>query len=663
MASTVIGIDIGGTFTDFIRWHKNEISTYKLLSIPANPARAVLEGLSVLLKDLDGKNTTIVHGSTVATNSLLERKGAKTALVTTEGFKDVIEIGRQNREKLYDLKAKKVPPLVPRELRFEVKERMDFRGEVLKSPETDELRELRKKLEALSVESVAICLLFSYINPEHEKMVYEELKNLKIPLSVSSKILPEYREFERTSTVVANAFVAPKMNNYLKELTEDEKGEAYPWKLRILQSNGGSIEGSLARREPVRTVLSGPAGGVVAAEYMASLAGYEKIITFDMGGTSTDVSLCDGEITLTTEGEVGGYPVRVPLIDIHTVGAGGGSIAFLDRGGMLRVGPESSGADPGPICYGRGGENPTVTDAQFILGRIDSEYFWGGKLSLDLEKTERVFQKLAGKLGISKVELACGIIEIANSSMQKALKVISLERGYDPADFTLVCFGGAGPLHACDLAGSLSISRIMVPKNAGVLSAFGMVVADIVRDYSKTVALKVSEENRGNIELALRELEGKAINTLSCEKRGDIKIEKFLDLRYEGQSYELTVPYEGDFQENFHELHLRRYHHDYRDKPVEAVNVRVKIKVRTEKPELIREEKKELGTEKAPVKREKVFWGEYIETPVFQREFLLPGMKMEGPALVFEKNSTLVIPPGFYGEVDGFENIILEEQK
>lgn len=664
-ASITVGIDIGGTFTDFVLWSgENNIDTFKLLSTPENPARAVLEGLKICLSGTGISEITIIHGSTVATNALLERKGAKTAIICTEGFTDVIEIGRQNREKLYDLKVKKIPPLVPKELRFGVKERIDYKGNILLSLKKEDLKELYGKLKESDIESLAICLLFSYVNPVHEKIIEEEFKTLGIPLSISYKILPEYREFERVATVVANAFISPKMDNYLKELTQKDRENYYPWKLRILQSNGGTIDSILAREEPVRTVLSGPAGGVVAGRHLASLAGYDNIITLDMGGTSTDVSLSEGEINLTVEGQVGGYPIRVPLIDIHTVGAGGGSIAFIDKGGMLRVGPKSAGSSPGPVCFGRGGKEPTVTDAQFMLARIDNEHFWDGKLGLDKVKTEKIFEEMSEKLNITSLELAYAILKIANSSMEKALKVISLERGYDPRDFILLCFGGAGPLHACDLARELSIPVVMVPKDAGTLSAFGMVVADVIRDFSRTLALKVSEENIRDIEKAFSSLEEKAAEFFPEEDVIDWKTFRFADLRYIGQSYELTVPYDNEFMDNFHELHLQRYHHNYLEKDIELVNIRIKVTGRKKKPELCPGKINDVNSEKAIRKKRKVFWdGEYIDSYIYIRDLLLPGMKLIGPAIVYGKTSTLAIPPGFSGEVDGFENIILEKER
>jgi len=652
MKSIIIGVDIGGTFTDFVIRDGNHISVFKLLSTPENPEKAVLDGLDMFFEKHDDLSCAVVHGSTVATNALLERKGAKTALITTDGFQDVIEIGRQNRRELYNLKVSRVTPLVPSELRFGLRERIDYEGNILKELDLMQLREIIEKIKEEKVESLAVSLLFSYVNPEHEIIIKKELEKLDIPLSISSILLPEYKEFERTSTVAANAFISPRVKNYIKKLKGDK------WSLKIIQSNGGTINDELAGNEPVRMVLSGPAGGVVGASFLASKTGYDNIITFDMGGTSTDVSLCEGKISITTESEVGGYPIRIPLIDIHTVGAGGGSIAYIDRGGMLRVGPRSAGANPGPICYGRGGEEATVTDAQFILGRIDGDYFWNGKLSLHKEKTEQIFEKMALKLNITPIELARGIVNVANSSMEKALKVISLQKGYDPRDFTLVCFGGAGPLHACDLAKNLSIDRIMVPENAGNLSAFGMVVADIMRDYSKTMVLKYSQENLSKLEDGFLELESKAGETFDTMEH--VEYIRFVDARYPGQSFDLQVEYDEKFKENFHKRHFQRYHHSYPEKDIEIVTIRIKAIVKTDKPDFVKKEIQHTISP-MPVKNKKVYWNEkYCDTDVYLRGNLTPGTKIYGPVIIYETGSTIAIPPNFWGFVDDPGNIIIE---
>ena len=466
-----IGIDTGGTFTDFVRLDGASVRTLKLLSTPANPALAILEGLTRLLDD---EPCEIFHGSTVATNALLERKGARTALISTRGFEDIIEIGRQNRPKLYSLYPSRPDPLVPSALRFGITERVLYDGSVLVPLRTAELRAIRERLRRKRVQSLAVCLLFSYANPEHERRIGEALRGLGIPISLSHVILPEYREYERTSTTVLNAYLAPVMGRYLGDLEKQlqpargRKG----CKLRIMQSSGGAVSARIAIREPVRTILSGPAGGVVGAWEIARKAGYQNILSFDMGGTSTDVSLCQGEIRITSESMIAHCPIGVAAVDIHTVGAGGGSIARIDEGGALRVGPESAGADPGPICYGKG-DQITVTDANLCLGKLDPDYPLGGTLRLTPGKVEPALRALGRQMDVRTPQAAAqGVVDVANANMEAALRVISVERGYDPRDFTLVTFGGASGLHAVELAANLSIPRVLIPENPHMITGW-----------------------------------------------------------------------------------------------------------------------------------------------------------------------------------------------
>ncbi|MEE9275390.1 MAG: hydantoinase/oxoprolinase family protein, partial [bacterium] len=450
-----VGVDTGGTFTDFILVERGRVRVHKVLSTPDNPARAILRGLA----DLFGENgergapaLDLTHGSTVATNALLTRRGAKTALVTTAGFEDVIEIGRQNRKELYDLAYRRPPALVPRRLRFGVRERLDERGEVIEPLDEEDLASLAERLRAAGAESVAICFLHSYANPAHEKRVERALRGAGFFVSASSRVLPEYREYERMSTTCVNAYVGPLMIRYLGDL-ERKLGAGV---LRVMQSIGGTISGGMASREAVRTILSGPAGGVVGAFEVSRRAGFDRVITLDMGGTSTDVSLLQGEIGFTSETEVAGCPIRVPVIDIHTVGAGGGSIARRDPGGALEVGPESAGADPGPMCYGKGRE-VTVTDANLYLGRLDPARFLGGRMRLHPEAVESGIAKLAASLGLEPVQAAEGVLRVADQHMARAIRLITLERGHDPREFALASFGGAGAMHACSLARILNI--------------------------------------------------------------------------------------------------------------------------------------------------------------------------------------------------------------
>ena len=496
-----VGIDTGGTFTDFVVAKGSRITSFKAPSTPHNPARAILDGLARIIAETASHPSEIVHGTTVATNALLERKGARTALITTEGFEDVIEIGRQARPEIYNLMVTRPAPIVPRELRFGVVERTGPDGSIITQLDETGLEETINRIRKpeLGIESVAVCLLFSFANPAHEELIARALESLGKPVSLSHKILPEYREYERTSTVVINAYLVPIMSRYLRSLSEalGAGGRGRP-RLRVMQSNGGSVSAATAASEPVRAILSGPAGGVVGALRVCGAAGIRDIITFDMGGTSTDVALCSGEARTTNEALIAGLPVAVPIIDIHTVGAGGGSIARVDEAGALRVGPESAGADPGPACYGRG-EEVTVTDANLVLGRFGGADLLGGDMRLDTERARAALTKLAAEMSrysekrVTPERAALGVIRVANANMESALRVVSVERGRDPRLFTLVSFGGAGGLHVCELAAALRIPRIIVPNSPGTLSALGVLLGDVVKDHSRTVMMKTAK--------------------------------------------------------------------------------------------------------------------------------------------------------------------------
>ena len=480
-----VAIDTGGTFTDCVYLSAGELRVLKVFSTPADPAQAVLNGLAQIGA---GKALDVRHGTTVGTNTMLERKGARVAFVTTAGFEDTIAIGRQTRSKLYDWFVPLPVCLVPRPLRFGVPERVSAEGEILRAPTDAELELLVEQVRGSGAEAVAISLLFSFANPETERRVEAALGCLGLPISTSHRILPEFREYERASTTVVNAYLAPRMQNYLLHLEHSVTTRHSGGRVDVMQSSGGIISARSAAPEPVRTVLSGPAGGVIGACKVARWAGFERIIGFDMGGTSTDVFLADaGGAPLTRESVVAGVPVSMPMLDIHTAGAGGGSIARFDAGGMLRVGPESAGAEPGPICFGRG-TMPTVTDANLLLGRLDQDSFLGGGVQLDRQRAEQIMQQQKGPLA-SVEEFAAGILRVVETQMEKAIRVISVERGHDPRQFTLVAFGGGGPLHACSLARALRIPTVLVPAMPGALSAVGILLADAVRDYSRTVML------------------------------------------------------------------------------------------------------------------------------------------------------------------------------
>ncbi len=653
----IVGVDTGGTFTDFVYITPDgSVGTYKTLSTPKNPAEAVLKGLDEIGRE---RISHVVHGSTVATNAVLERKGVKTALITNAGFEDIIEIGRQCRERLYDLKYVKPSPLVPESLRFGLRGRIAYTGDVLEQLDPEEVEQVVEKIRRLGAESVAVCFLFSFVNPEHERVVEEICEKKGLAVSVSHRILPEFREFERTSTTVLNAYVSPIMKRYLSYLVSHLGDEN---RLRIMQSNGGSISSGTAMVESIRTILSGPAGGVVGASEIGRIAGFDKLITFDMGGTSTDVSLVDGKVSLTMESKISGWPIKVPMIDIHTVGAGGGSIARIDPGGSLKVGPESAGADPGPICYGKG-EEVTVTDANLFLGRLLPDRFLGGKMKLDLDRVIPRMEELARRAGLDPVELAEGILDVANATMEKAIRVISVERGYDPQEFTLVSFGGAGGMHAAFLAELLSIPRVLVPENPGLLSAYGMLLADVVKDYSLTVMLGERDASYEVLNGHLASLLRKGREDLMEEgiSEEDIFLEKYLDMRYEGQSHEILVPFDENFVENFHVEHERLFGYKNPHKRVEVVNVRVRARGVPEKPVLSPKPVVEGPVPEEAVlgDREVVFYGKRLKTKVIERSRLSPGNRLDGPAIVVEYSSTTVIPPGWTVLVDGFSNMIL----
>jgi N-methylhydantoinase A len=650
---TRIGVDTGGTFTDFVVVRGGKIEIFKELSTPAQPDDAIMKGISRIEH---GSARDVIHGSTVATNALLERKGARTALLTTEGFEDVIVIGRQTRRELYDIFVTRPKPLVPDDLRIGVRERTLYDGSVEKALDRRHLQSLVEHLKTRNVESIAVSLLYSFANSGHEEEILRMLEPLGIPVSLSSKILPEYREYERTSTTVMNAYLAPLMSRYLLRLKSRLAGS-----LRVMQSNGGAVQSQTAAEAPVRTILSGPAGGVVGAFHVARVCGYARIITFDMGGTSTDVSLCENEIKVTHESQVDGMPVGIPMMDIHTVGAGGGSIAELDAGGALKVGPESAGADPGPICYGKG-DRLTVTDANIMLGRLLPRFFLGGTMPLDSDRVGRALRKLQWpREWNTREELAQGVIDIVNNNMEQAIRLISVERGYDPRDFTLFCFGGAGGLHAASLARSLGMLRVVVPRFPGALSALGLLLADVRKDYSRTLLVDAND-SAAKLRTTLRELHRRGEAELQAEgfRRREMSVMDFVDLRYRGQSYELTVPLSGSFVEHFHRAHERRYGYADQGRPVELVNVRSTFLGHTAKPEL-RKAPKQRGRP-VPVDSQAVWINrKRMKTAIYDRETLAHGHVIKGPAIIGEYSSTTLVPPDFRCLVDAHLNLVLEK--
>ena len=681
-----IAVDSGGTFTDAVFVARGRLTILKVPSTPRNPADAIahiLEQVRSESPEAAGAPLELLYGTTVGTNALLERRGGRVALVTTVGLEDVLEIGRQARPRLYDWFVERPAPLVPRERRIGLRERMGPGGRVLLRPSRQELARAARAAKATGAEAVAVCLLFSYANPAHERAMGRALAAAGIPASLSCEVLPEFREFERTATTVVNAYLVPVMARYLEDASRRASSAWSPQtvrgsrgaagrsgvaRVRVMQSNGGIVSSGAAAREPVRTILSGPAGGVLGAEYVAQVAGFRRVISFDMGGTSTDVALLDGVAQATNEAVVAGLPVAVPVLDIHTVGAGGGSLARFDRAGALRVGPESAGADPGPACYGRG-ERPTVTDAQLVLGRISHDGFLRGEFRLDPGRARRALQTAlrAAPAGPRTVEqFAQGIVEVANAVMEKAIRVISIERGHDPRDYTLVAFGGAGGLHACELAAALRLPRVLVPRLPGGLSALGILRADVVREYVRTVRLAGLPRGsmRHRLASAFAAIERSGARQLAREgfrERARLRVERFLDCRYAGQGYELTVPASRDFLEAFHRHHQQRYGHSDVSRTVEVVNVRARMAGLTPKPGLERAPRGGASPAAAFAERRRLFAaGSWRAAVFYDRARLRAGNRLRGPAVVSEYGATTYLPGGWTGLVDAHGNLVLE---
>jgi N-methylhydantoinase A/oxoprolinase/acetone carboxylase beta subunit len=626
--------------------------THKLRTTTDDQSRAILAGIA----ELDGAGgAEVIHGSTVATNAVLERKGARVALIATAGFEDVIRIGRQTRPELYNIFVPLPRPLVDPDLTVGIRERLDYTGAVLEAVEPGAIYTLSQVLRARGAEVIAVCLLHSYVNAAHERLVADRLRADGWAVCTSSEVLPEYREYERWSTTVVNAYVTPLIDRYLGRLEQGLGGR----RLSIMQSNGGSISAGLARAQAVRTVLSGPAAGVVGARTVASAAGFPRIIAFDMGGTSTDVSLVDDAIPTSTESRVGDFPVRLPVIDIHTVGAGGGSIAHMDTGGALRVGPQSAGASPGPVCYGAGTQL-TVTDANLLLGRLDPAFFLGGRMALDRPRTEHSAAGLARALKLSVPELAEGIVRVANANMERAIRVVSVERGHDPRAFTLVAFGGAGGMHACDLAQALEIGTVLVPRQAGVLSALGMLAADVTRDYSATVLKAAADLTIEDLRRVVAPLVDHALADLEGEgfARGEVRLDQQLDVRYLGQSYEITLPLTAGYRAEFDRRHGRLYGYANPGRAVEVVAARVRATGITDKPELPFTRPRRRVRAAAHAVSTGRFDGRDRQVAYFRWPDLAPGAAGRGPCVITGPEATAVIPPGWRFAIDGFGNVV-----
>ena len=672
-----LGVDVGGTFTDVVGISEDgQVFYAKTPSTPQDQSIGVLTGIKGLLEELSlqaDSVTSVAHGTTVATNTLLERNGAVTALITTQGFRDVLHIGRQSRLELYDLHARKQAPLVPRYLRREAIERTLYTGTILVQLDVQALKETVRDLLEEGVESIAVCFLHSYANPENERMALEAIREVAptLPVSVSSTILPEYREFERMNTTVLNAYVQPRMQHYISQLRGrlDENKIFAP--LTIMQSSGGMMTDQVAASRSVNTLLSGPAGGVLAAEFLSRITPYHNMITGDLGGTSFDVAVVqNGKVAVTGEGTIEGFMVKFPHIDITTIGAGGGSIAWLDNGGALRVGPRSAGAVPGPVCYQKGGTEPTVTDAHAVLGRV-GEHLLGGKMPLNVEAARVVIQeKLAQKLNMTVEEVAEGILRVANSNMVRAIRVMTVERGIDPRKFALLPYGGAGALHAVELARALEIPTVVIPVAPGNFSAFGLLVAPIRYDESCTY-------HRHQKDVLLEEMESlfESLETLArqeMERDGvmedSVEFQRKVDTRYFGQAYELTIPIsDGIVNEavwdklvdDFSQAHEQSYGFRKENDPLEIVTLRLSVVGKTNQTSLYAKGIQGSGVPSRMDVRKAYFVGRWMDTAVYQRDDLLVGDMFTGPAIVEETGATSVIGPGDVAQVDDKKNLIV----
>ena len=690
-----LGFDVGGTFTDamIINEETGEIRIGKVPSTPKDPSIGFLDAVDTILKEnnIEAQDVTyVVHGTTVATNAIIEGKMAATGFITTEGFRDMLEIQRQIRPSLYDLQFEKPQPLVPRYLCFGIPERMDFQGNILTKLDTDSVRDVARQLKKEGVESIAVCYLHAYINNEHEARTEALLKE-EFPeaiISLSSEVAPEFREYLRASTTVINAAVRPIVSRYLTSIESRLKAAGLSAELLVMQSNGGVLTFGAASEKPVFMVESGPAAGVIAASYLGNTLGSPNVLSFDMGGTTAKTGLVrKGTPTITKDYEVGvaaggtgtgvqgaGYPIRTPVIDLVEIGAGGGSIAWVDSGGILRVGPQSAGADPGPVCYGRGGEEPTITDANLVLGRLDPEYFLGGKMKLHVEgATKAIESKCAKPLGLDLLEVALGIVEIANTAMVNALRRISVQRGYDPREFMLVAFGGAGPVHANRLADQLEIPKTLIPMSPGITSATGLLVTDLKHDYSNTLIQPIDELDLSGIENTYVGMETQGRTAFSNEgmEENSIRFIRQVDVRYIGQSYELGIVVEpGKFDgvrrdqilEEFHKEHERAYGFSAPGEPVEIVAIRLTAVGDIAKPTLREIGKTSGGVDSARRTTRSVYFAEskgFVDCPVYDRYKLSSGDVLQGPAIIEEMDSTTIIHPEYKGDVDRYGNIFL----
>lgn len=678
-----IGIDTGGTFTDVVLFDEatKDISMTKVPSTPQNPADGILNGIRKITarKDIEPSALhLLIHGTTVATNAILENKGAKTALLVTEGFRDVLGIMRQDRPLMYDFFAQRPQPLMPRHLRFEVRERMLYDGSVHTPLDEEQVKEIVAALKREKVAAIAICLLHSYVNPKHEielkELLKAELPDIKI--SLSSQIVPEIREYERMSTTILNSYVHPIMEYYLNDLDRELKEIGFGEEIHVMQSNGGIMSRKMAADQCINTAVSGPAAGVVGGVYLSQLAGSDNIITVDMGGTSFDICLAyQGKFALTKQTEIGGHAIKVPMIDIHTIGAGGGSIGWIDPGGALRVGPQSAGAVPGPACYKKGGTEPTVTDANLTLGRIDADYYLGGEMEVDRELSYKAIkEKIADPLGLSVEAAAEGMIRVVNAGMVKGIRYVSVEKGYDPREFAMVSFGGGGSLHALEMAEDLGIARVIVPLMPGVTSAWGLLMADFRHDFTHTYYKRENELDFGDLEAEFVAMERAANERMVAEQveNDQVVLQRKADIAYFGQGYELPITFPPGavtadsfdaVKEAFHCAHEEAYGYALREAELSLVNLGVSAIGRLPRPDLIKHPLESAGVEGAMKSHRRVFMsGDFHDVAIYDRYKLRPGHTFAGPAIVEQQDTTTLVWPGQDCEIDGYSNLIIHTQ-
>ena len=659
-----IGVDVGGTFTDVVAVEDGTLAVEKVPSTPAAPEEGVLAGLEAA----DSADARVAHATTVATNAVLERSWADVALVTTAGFRDVLEIGRQDRPDIYELHGSQPPPVVPREHRYGVPERLDERGRVLEPLEEGAVEAVGTAIADSSVEAVAVSLLFSFESPAHERRVADifEAAGVTVPITCSSAVLPEIREYERTATTVLNAALTPVVGPYLRRLERGIEARSLETPLSVMQSGGGLARAAAVADRPVTTLLSGPAAGALGAAHVAERSGQGDALTMDMGGTSCDVALVTGgSPTVSTSVEVGGYPVAVPMVDVHTVGTGGGSVAWVDEGGALRVGPRSAGADPGPVCYGRGGSEPTVTDAQYLRGLIDPSHFASDALEPDPDAVRAAMAPIAEALDRDIDGAARGVLSVATATVERALRRVSVERGVDPRSITLVAFGGAGPLQAAAVGRSLDVNRVVVPQAAGVLSAFGLLASDRVHDVGETAVRPWSAIDPRHLAARLESLEERAMADLEDVPPERRRVEHTLELRYAGQSHTLRIPVNRPVdleavETRFHERHAERYGHAAPNESIELETLRVRAIGETDAPTLG-------GTDRASSLADAridtagvVLEETPTDVPVYERPAVPTETLVDGPVLFVAPDHTAFVPPAWTGSIDAYGSLVLE---